>query len=154
MLRHKATIQAIRVAFGIGGIHDEDEAKDVAAGGTRNVTPTQVRQSIVDPTQLPKDKSSEQIEVETVEAVIEDPTPEAEPKKETPAINLVEFTIVDTVKNADIYTITITTGAKTIDAKTSDESIGGLAEFNKGQSASGGLQQTSKGVKLTSLVIS
>lgn len=38
MLRHKAIIQAARVAFGIGGIHDEDEAKDIARG-ERNVTP-------------------------------------------------------------------------------------------------------------------
>jgi hypothetical protein len=37
MLRNKAMIQAIRVAFGIGGIHDEDEARDI--GGMRNVTP-------------------------------------------------------------------------------------------------------------------
>ncbi len=37
MLRNKATIQAIRVAFGIGGIHDEDEARDIS--GMRNVTP-------------------------------------------------------------------------------------------------------------------
>lgn len=30
MLRNKAMIQAIRVAFGIGGIHDEDEANDIS----------------------------------------------------------------------------------------------------------------------------
>ena len=35
MLRHKAIIQAGRVAFGISGIQDEDEAKD----SIRNVTP-------------------------------------------------------------------------------------------------------------------
>jgi phage recombination protein Bet len=37
MIRNKVMIQAIRVAFGIGGIFDEDEATDIA--GTRNVTP-------------------------------------------------------------------------------------------------------------------
>lgn len=37
MLRIKAMIQCIRVAFGIGGIHDEDEAHDIAS--PRNVTP-------------------------------------------------------------------------------------------------------------------
>jgi phage recombination protein Bet len=41
MLRNKAMIQAIRVAFGIGGIHDEDEARDI--GGMRNVTPKAVK---------------------------------------------------------------------------------------------------------------
>lgn len=38
MLRHKALIQCARVAFGFSGIHDEDEAKDIAEG-PRNVTP-------------------------------------------------------------------------------------------------------------------
>ena len=37
MLRHKALIQCARVAFGFSGIHDEDEARDIA--GMRNVTP-------------------------------------------------------------------------------------------------------------------
>ena len=37
MLRHKALIQAVRVAFGFSGIYDEDEGKDVA--GLRDVTP-------------------------------------------------------------------------------------------------------------------
>jgi phage recombination protein Bet len=32
MLRHKAYMQAARLAFGLGGIYDEDEARDVAAG--------------------------------------------------------------------------------------------------------------------------
>jgi phage recombination protein Bet len=36
MLRHKAIIQCARVAFGIGGVQDEDEANDTAM---RNVTP-------------------------------------------------------------------------------------------------------------------
>jgi hypothetical protein len=39
MLRNKAIIQAIRVAFGVGGILDEDEASDVSV---RNVTPVKV----------------------------------------------------------------------------------------------------------------
>lgn len=38
MLRHKAIMQCGRVAFGFGGIYDEDEGKDVA-GGMRNATP-------------------------------------------------------------------------------------------------------------------
>lgn len=36
MLRHKALIQCVRVAFGFGGIHDEDEAERIA--GAVNVT--------------------------------------------------------------------------------------------------------------------
>jgi phage recombination protein Bet len=41
MLRNKAIIQCVRVAFGIGGIHDEDEARDISE--PRNVTPPQSR---------------------------------------------------------------------------------------------------------------
>ncbi len=36
MMRNKAIIQAVRVAFGVAGIHDEDEADEI---GMRNVTP-------------------------------------------------------------------------------------------------------------------
>jgi hypothetical protein len=36
MLRHKALMQGVRVAFGFGGVYDEDEARDVAM---RDVTP-------------------------------------------------------------------------------------------------------------------
>lgn len=39
MLRHKALIQAARVAFGFSGIHDEDEANDMV-----NVTPPAARE--------------------------------------------------------------------------------------------------------------
>jgi phage recombination protein Bet len=44
MLRHKALIQAVRVAFGFAGIHDEDEALDIVetpARKVRDVTPKQ-----------------------------------------------------------------------------------------------------------------
>jgi phage recombination protein Bet len=44
MLRHKALIQAVRVAFGFAGIHDEDEALDIVEAtpkAPRNVTPKQ-----------------------------------------------------------------------------------------------------------------
>ena len=34
MLRHKAVKEAVRVAFGVGGITDEDEARDIASRST------------------------------------------------------------------------------------------------------------------------
>lgn len=37
MLRHKALIQAARYAFGLSGIYDEDEAKDISA--VKDITP-------------------------------------------------------------------------------------------------------------------
>jgi hypothetical protein len=51
MLKWKSIIQCGRVAFGFGGIHDEDEGRDIA--GFRDVTPaspvTRVREIAVDP---------------------------------------------------------------------------------------------------------
>jgi phage recombination protein Bet len=39
MMRNKAITQAVRVAFGISGIYDEDEARDISNRTIRNVTP-------------------------------------------------------------------------------------------------------------------
>ena len=38
MLRNKAIIQSIRLAFGVSGIHDEDEARDIAGRQAQTVT--------------------------------------------------------------------------------------------------------------------
>ena len=50
MLRNKAIIQAVRVAFGIGGIHDEDENEDISI---RDVTPRAgkavLRETMIEP---------------------------------------------------------------------------------------------------------
>jgi phage recombination protein Bet len=40
MLRHKALMQGVRVAFGFGGVYDEDEARDVAMRDVTPATPT------------------------------------------------------------------------------------------------------------------
>lgn len=65
MLRHKAIIQGGRVAFGLGGIQDEDEAADTM----RNVTPNEgkkitVREEAIDPFNSPTatEESEEQEE--------------------------------------------------------------------------------------------
>jgi len=41
MLRHKAMIQCARIAFGYGGIYDQDEAERIIEAETRDVTPPQ-----------------------------------------------------------------------------------------------------------------
>lgn len=41
MLRHKAMIQAARMAFGFVGIYDEDEAQRIVHGGMKDITPRQ-----------------------------------------------------------------------------------------------------------------
>lgn len=65
MLRHKAIIQAARVAFGIGGIYDEDEARDIA-GELRNVTP----------------EPSKEKTLESLEALVAPPSWDTEPSSE------------------------------------------------------------------------
>ncbi len=69
MIRNKVMIQAIRVAFGIGGIFDEDEATDIA--GTRNVTPKPATiTGIIDPFAKaePAKKAEAKAKPEVVEA--------------------------------------------------------------------------------------
>lgn len=76
MLRNKAMIQAIRVAFGIGGIFDEDEANDIA--GTRNVTPKPAAVTgIIDPfAKAEPEKKPAKKKPEVVEAEpLDDPEP-------------------------------------------------------------------------------
>jgi phage recombination protein Bet len=64
MLRHKALIQAARIAFGFSGIYDEDEGKDVAM---RNVTPQAAVKSKVS-FALPKEEAAELEEVKETQA--------------------------------------------------------------------------------------
>jgi len=73
MLRHKATIQGARVAFGFSGITDEDEATVMPGlAGARDVTPKAARATPLDPLPEPAEESSPVVEVET-EAAPEDP---------------------------------------------------------------------------------
>lgn len=56
MLRHKALIQCARVAFGLAGIYDEDEAQDIInVGSTVTSTPT----FLIPPTPPGEEKKSE-----------------------------------------------------------------------------------------------
>lgn len=45
MLRHKATIQAARYAFGLSGIYDEDEAQRIGQAQEKDVTPARHEQA-------------------------------------------------------------------------------------------------------------
>ena len=93
MLRHKAIIQAARVAFGIGGVFDEDEGKDAA--GMRDVTPPTTRaKSKVEA--LPDFKSPEVEAEETKAKVI---PPEGKQKKER-FCDVVELIDISDAKNS------------------------------------------------------
>ena len=80
MIRNKVMIQAIRVAFGIGGIFDEDEATDIA--GTRNVTPRPAPAKVtgvIDP--FAKEEPEKKPAAKKAPAVVEaEPVDEAQPE--------------------------------------------------------------------------
>jgi phage recombination protein Bet len=86
MIRNKVMIQAIRVAFGIGGIFDEDEATDIA--GTRNVTPKPATiTGIIDP--FAKAEPAKKADAKAKPEVVE-----VEPSDE-PALDLTEMQEAD-----------------------------------------------------------
>jgi hypothetical protein len=76
MLRHKATIQGARVAFGFSGITDEDEAAATPGlAGAKDVTPKPARNVPLDPFTQPMSDVAQTIEAEVIQEVAE-PTQE------------------------------------------------------------------------------
>ena len=82
MLRHKATIQGARIAFGFSGITDEDEAAATPGlANARDVTPKPARATPIDPfATIPEAPGQTMLEhtddSPVVEAEVVDPTPE------------------------------------------------------------------------------
>ena len=75
MLRHKATIQGARVAFGFSGITDEDEAAATPGlANARDVTPKAARAEPLDPFEKLPEAPAEAAPV--VEADVVEPAPE------------------------------------------------------------------------------
>jgi len=75
MLRHKATIQGARVAFGFSGITDEDEAAATPGlANARDVTPKAARATPIDPfATIPEAPAAEEAPVVEAEAVEQPP---------------------------------------------------------------------------------
>lgn len=46
MLRHKTFMQGVRLAFGLGGVYDEDEARDIIINSDGAPAPTKLREQI------------------------------------------------------------------------------------------------------------
>jgi phage recombination protein Bet len=80
MLRNKAIIQAVRVAFGIGGIHDEDESEDISI---RDVTPRTskavLRETMIEPFESLPAPAAE-VKAEPAPQPAADPAPNPETK--------------------------------------------------------------------------
>jgi hypothetical protein len=101
MLRHKATIQGARVAFGFSGITDEDEAAATPGfAGAKDVTPkTAARATPLDPfASLPEVPAPAEETASVVEAQVVEPAPEdAEPTEAEMLAN----DIIEDVKTSD-----------------------------------------------------
>jgi len=82
MLRHKAYMQAARYAFGLAGIYDEDEARDIVRNAKRG-EPVEVDAVVTDT--LKRKPMAFPAPVETVEPVKEPDTPIDMPEPEKPA---------------------------------------------------------------------
>lgn len=80
MLRHKATIQGARVAFGFSGITDEDEAAATPGlANARDVTPRPARAEPLDPfvktPEAPAEEATPVVEAQVVEPLADDGEP-------------------------------------------------------------------------------
>jgi phage recombination protein Bet len=112
-MRNKTIIQAVRVAFGVSGIHDEDEAEDV---GMRDVTPrAQIDPNVnrLAPPEAtpPKDRKQRQ------------PKPEAapEPQPDPPADDMMIATYIGAVKSQSPEGVAPAWSAWAVRLMTSDE---------------------------------
>lgn len=134
MLRHKAIIQAGRVAFGIGGIFDEDEGKDAA--GMRDVTPERssfVRDEPINPGPAGDLESTEPIEApQAPDANPEKTPPQGRQKKERHHRDCVLKDLVEeqTESGKTCWRVVIDVGQTTAELRTfsstMSERLGGL----------------------------
>ena len=104
MLRHKATIQCARVAFGFSGITDEDAAAATPGfAGAKDVTPKVARANPFDPfASLPETPAPAEEAAPVVEAQVVEPAPEdAEPTEAEMLAN----DIIEDVKASDAQSL-------------------------------------------------
>jgi len=69
MLRHKAMIQCARLAFGFGGIYDEDEAQRIVEGEARDVTPRSGPAALAIAATIPEDSPERDAAITEAEEV-------------------------------------------------------------------------------------
>jgi phage recombination protein Bet len=91
MLRHKATIQGARVAFGFSGITDEDEAAATPGlANTRDVTPA--RSVPIDPfAEILAEPAAPVVETEVVEIKVDEQPAEADPMDDGQLVDFLDM---------------------------------------------------------------
>ena len=105
MLRHKATIQGARVAFGFSGITDEDEAAATPGlSNARDVTPKAARATPLDPfAALPESQPTEEESSPVVEAeVVQEQTCQPDPMDDAGLVDL--MTMIEECESAEALT--------------------------------------------------
>lgn len=121
MLRHKALIQGGRVAFGFGGIYDEDEARDIASRSVGAIKVERAKPVFSYPTPIEDTKDTED-NFQSEDPIADDPAPDfqLEEGKPTP-----QEQIRINLRDQDIDEVKL---LKWI-AKTSKIKIGGVSEL-------------------------
>jgi phage recombination protein Bet len=134
MLRHKAYMQAARYAFGLSGIHDEDEARDITSGITVSGPMEQAPKPLLPETKKADKKKVDKPAIEaTAETVpttppsdnLEGVTP---PSKESIVMGI--LTLMDAVKASKIKAAFDALKLSTEDDSWQDASIENLVTLN------------------------
>ena len=143
MLRNKAIIQAIRVAFGIGGIHDEDEAADISSREPRNVTKPAQRLEVIDPFTQPE-------EMEVVEAELVKKEPEGKQKKARHERNAIFKEVNEKEANGKTwFEVSVGISGKSVTLTTFSQTMADrLRELEKGEQIRATIVQSGEGFAL------
>ena len=148
MLRHKVIMQAGRVAFGIGGIQDEDEAHDTM----RNVTKSKSRVEVRDDYQPPNGSEPQQNTVDVSSESV-DPNPDKSPaqgrqKKDRYHRDCIIKSIKghQSESSNDFWWITIDVGQRSVDLITFSSTLSERVAVDLGKKAKVTFTLGAKGV--------
>lgn len=143
LLRHKAVKECGRVAFGIGGLFDEDEAEAI-----RDVTPIdQAMPTSVVP--MPKARSQQAAQPSSAKAKKE------EPEGSWEVFELADVALKEGTSNKGrtwtLWTLTLKADGKSIYASTFSGTVGGKADDLRGLDVEVQLERTEKGISVEAI---
>lgn len=132
MMRNKSIIQCGRVAFGIGGIYDQDEGEQVAM---RDVTPEKkslMRDEVINP--FPKQEETTTEPEKAPQTVVKDPEGKQKKKRyESKGVKLLSVAEKATDSGKAFFVVALSNGTKTVELTTFSTTIGNnLRELEKG----------------------
>lgn len=109
MLRHKALIQAARIVFGINGIYDEDEGRDIATGvvGGRKAQEEAARKAVEDAATENRSHYANREEKEAGAARVQQVIEEAQAAKEQPYARIEPDVVEKVAKKGKFHRIRV-----------------------------------------------